>query len=454
MDKLLALLCFILGIGTILAAYPDGNAAVLVVILCSVLIVVLIHKLVPEKSQFLTRIFLVGLLARLSFGLFIHVFDFRDFFGGDAGTYDGYGFIVMESWFGRTSDLVSEDSVALRLSGIGRGMLYLVAAIYAIVGRNILAAQFFCAVVGAAIAPLLYVCSFKIFNNVRVSKVSAILAAVFPAFVIWTGQLLKDGLIIFLIVLAITMVIQLQKKFSYISLAVLLFSMVGIISLRFYIFYMISLAVVGTFIVGFKGSSQSILARILMLGVIGVGLTYLGVIRSANADFDKFGSLARIQNSREGLASADSGFAKDIDVSTTEGAITAIPIGLVYLFLAPFPWSLANLRQAITLPDIIVWYASIPFLIYGLMYSIKHRLRPALGILIFSVMLSLGYSLFQGNVGTAYRQRCQIQVFLFIFVGVGWTVFQEHRENRKALLKAENHRSNSRILGRSIENPN
>ena len=47
------------------------------------------------------------------------------------------------------------------------------------------------------------------------------------------------------------------------------------------------------------------------------------------------------------------------------------------------------------------------------------------------LLLTLAYSITQGNVGTAYRQRTQIQVFLFILIGVGWTVFQERRENKR-----------------------
>ena len=52
-------------------------------------------------------------------------------------------------------------------------------------------------------------------------------------------------------------------------------------------------------------------------------------------------------------------------------------------------------------------------------------------ILIFTAMLSLAYSVFQGNVGTAYRQRAQLLVFYFIFVAVGFVLMLEKREERK-----------------------
>jgi hypothetical protein len=44
-------------------------------------------------------------------------------------------------------------------------------------------------------------------------------------------------------------------------------------------------------------------------------------------------------------------------------------------------------------------------------------------------MLTLAYSLFQGNVGTAYRQRSQLLVFYFIFVAVGAVLLKERAED-------------------------
>ena len=171
--------------------------------------------------------------------------------------------------------------------------------------------------------------------------------------------------------------------------------------------------------------------------VAGIGLTYLGVVRTATSDVEKFGSLESVQRSRNDLAkSGESGFGADLDVSTTEGAISIIPIGFVYLMFAPFPWQVTNLRQAIALPETVLWWAMFPLMITGIIYTIKHRLREAFPILLFSIMLTLAYSIFQGNVGTAYRQRTQIQVFLFMFIAVGWVLRKEGKENKQIIAKA------------------
>lgn len=446
MKQILPIICFVTAIFIAVLDFPNSAVAVLVTMAAAVAIVALIRRFsAPEEADFLTNVFLVALLARLLLGTFIHLYDLRGFFGGDAQTYDVYGNWLSEIWFGQNI-----TDTAIRTTNSGWGMPYLVATLYSVVGRNIFAAQCFSAVIGAATAPLVYNCAHQIFGNRRVGKVSALLVALYPAFIIWSGQLLKDGLIVFLLVLTITMVLQLQKKFSYPTAAILIMSLFGILSLRFYIFYMVAVAAVGSFVIGFSSSPQSIFRRLVVLVVIGFGLTYLGVLRNAEKDIDQYANLEKIQASRSDLARAGSGFGQEIDVSTTEGLISAIPVGFVYLMFAPFPWQMTGFSQLMTLPDVLLWWAMMPFMIKGLWFSIKHRLRTSIAILIFSLMLTIAYSIFQGNVGMAYRQRIQIQVFLFMFAAVGWTLTQERRENRQTLLQTKRREQIKKTMQASI----
>ncbi len=442
---------FALALGASAVLYPEGFAAIIAVTMISILAIWAFRHYADDK-EYVTKIFLVALAARLGFGLFVHVFDLRDFFGGDANTYDFFGNRLMEIWSGRSvvNDLTSRRAMAT--SGAGWGMNYFVAAIYMVVGRNMLAAQSICGVIGAATAPMVYICAKKIFDNIRVAKYSALFIALFPSFIIWSSQLMKDGLIIFLLVLAMTMILQLQERVSYAGAAILAASLFGIMSLRFYIFYMVVVAVAGSFLVGTKNSFQSIVGRTASIVILGLMLTYFGVVRTANVDLDRFGNLEAVQRSRLDQAlSAKSGFGADVDVSTTEGAMAAIPIGLTYLMLAPFPWQVGNLRQTITLPEGLLWWAMIPFMIAGFWYSLRHRLRRAFPILIFSTTLTLAYSIFQSNVGTAYRQRTQIQVFLFMFIAVGWVLFKEKRENVQIERRRRREMFEASLKGRMAE---
>jgi hypothetical protein len=412
-------------------SFPNEASALLVVMTTAGIALGVFRHFTKEK-EFVTTLFLAALVVRLAFGMFVYVFDYRDFFGGDSETYHTLGGVIYDHWSGLVDSRDSFYRWATSTTRTGWGMNYLVAAIYVFTGKNLLAAQSFCAVIGAATAPMVYFCAKSIFSNSGVARTSALAVAFFPSFIIWSGQLLKDGVIIFLLVLAITMVLQLQEKISYAAITALILSLFGIITLRFYIFYMVAIAVAGSFVVGLSNKPTSIFRRAAVLIVIGLGLTYLGVLRNASVDFERYAELEKVQISRLDLArSAESGFNEEADVSTAEGAIATIPKGLAYLMLAPFPWQVSSVRQAITLPEVLLWWAMIPLMISGIIYAIRNRLRSTFPVLFFSLVLTLAYSIFQGNVGTAYRQRTQIQVFLFIFIAVGWELWKEKRSDKK-----------------------
>src|SRR5205085_1348789 len=115
--------------------------------------------------------------------------DLREFFGGDAFLYDQKGVHLVQIWLGHANQADLQAMEYDPAGGSGWGMYYLTGFIYLILGRNILAAQSLCAVVGAATAPMVFFCARKTFNNLRVAKLSALAIAVFPSFVMWSSQL-------------------------------------------------------------------------------------------------------------------------------------------------------------------------------------------------------------------------------------------------------------------------
>jgi hypothetical protein len=391
-----------------------------------------------EQGRFLFRIFIAGLLLRMIVGAGIYLFRGQDFFGGDALHYDFMGFAQLESWAG-DSFWKWELQTYMRGGTAAWGMNYLVGGVYAIVGRNMLAVQLVNSVLGATTAVLIFQCAHHAFNNLQVARIAAIAVAFFPSLVLWSAQGLKDGPIVFCLVVAILATLKLGQKLSFQYVVVLMLSIGAVFTLRFYVFYMICVAVGGAFVLGMQSfNATNFVRQFAAMIILGLALTYIGVTRSATTQYDQLVTFEQLQRSRQNLAeSAESGFGQDVDVSTTGGAISQIPLGLVYLLFAPFPWQVASLRQSITLPEMVVWWACFPLLILGLWFSIKHRLRQMSPILIFTSMLTLAYSVLQGNVGTAYRQRSQLLVFYFIFVAVGAVLLKEKREEKRRRAAAE-----------------
>ena len=446
MNAVLTLLYLLLCVGivifvpTLVAPYVadygifTGFDAAKAVLLCTALATIVGFYSYRREidGPFLLRLFVAGLITRVVIGLAIFVFRGQDFFGGDAITYDFYGSAQLLGWGGDKYYQSLANQFVRSGEGSGWGMVYLVAAVYGLIGRNMLAIQLMNAVFGSATAVVVYLCAQHVFQNSRVARIAGIAVAFYPSLVLWSAQGLKDGPIVFFLALAILSTLRLGEKLTIKYILILLGALIALLALRFYVFYMICVAIAGAFIIGMQQVTATSFARQLSAVILlGLALTYVGVTRSASLQIERY-SLQRLQLSRLDQArSAESGFGRDVDVSSTSGALSTIPIGVVYLLFAPFPWQITSLRQSITLPEMIIWWASFPLLVLGLWFAIKYRLRMISPILIFTVMLTLAYSVFQGNVGTAYRQRAQLLVFYFIFVAVGFVLVKEKREERK-----------------------
>jgi hypothetical protein len=438
MKSLLAVLSLATGVGVALLVPEFGTAAVLFCAALALLAGLIITRAPARDRNFLLQLFVAGLLARVLVGTLIHSFELQGFFGGDAITYDDLGEELVKFWHGQMSEFTFLGMMGPFMSR-NWGMIYVVGGIYYVLGRNPLAVQFLSAVLGAATAPIIFLCAQHIFRNSRVARISALFVAFYPSLILWSSQGLKDGPLVFLLALAMLATLKLGERLSVKYLLVLAPALFGISTLRFYVLFMMVAAIGGAFLIGKNPLSvRTVLRQVVVVAALGVAMTYLGVLRSATTQFETFGNLETVQRSRQDqVARADSGFGQDVDVSTTTGALSTIPLGMVYLLFAPFPWQLANLRQSITLPEMLVWWASFPLLVMGVWFTLKYRMRTAMPIIIFTMMLTLAYSIFQGNIGTAYRQRSQLLIFYFIFVAVGFVLVRERREERRQQLAQE-----------------
>lgn len=428
------LICLTLAVfGTALFIQPHyAPGALALCVITSLPTLIILARGTSEDRTFLLRVFTLGLLIRVIIATVIFTGHMEEFFGGDANTYDIYGRSLAASWHGDKYHLSRyEGFVASGASAWG--MLYIVAIVYELIGTNMFAIQLLNASIGSSTAIVVYSTAQLLFKNKRVSRWTCLLVCFFPSLILWSSQALKDGLIVLVLALAILCTLRLMEKVTVHYVLLLTLCLLGLLTLRFYTFYMMVAAVAGSFLIGMKQmTSQAFIGR--FLAVIGIGLvfTWFGVTQYAGNQITYYANLKMVQTSRVDLArNAESGFMKDVDVQTTEGALTAIPIGCLYLLFAPFPWQLASLRQSIALPEMVIWWLAFPLLILGFWYAIKHHLREVSPIIVFTTMLTLAYSLVQGNVGTAYRQRSQLLIFYFIFVAVGAVILKERAENKR-----------------------
>jgi len=393
-------------------------ASVLAAIL-NFFIVSRIRKSFPsDESTFLVRVFLFTLILRYCGAIWLNMYAgdsaFADAFWGDSSTYDFGGYVLALKWQG---EVLASPQASAAISGFG--FMYFVAGIYYFVGRNQFLVQLVNGAIGSIAVLVIYAIARKLFDAPS-AKWSARFTAFFPQMIFWSCAMYKDPSILLCIATSMLCVLHLREKFTPKYLLLFVAACLYLMTLRFYVFYMVAFATVGTFLFaqqrGLLGGLLAQAALVLTLG----GAMVLGVQRETIESQTAFFDLDRLQVSRQGQASlGKSAYGTDINVSSPEGVVAALPVGLVYLLFAPFPWAISGLRQVMTLPETLVWYGLMPALVRGALYTIRHRLRAALPILVFASILTVAYAVFQSNVGTAYRQRTQITMFFFILMGVG-----------------------------------
>lgn len=418
------MLLFALALGTSILLFPVGAVATLFCLSLTLITIQFIKK-IDIDYDFNVNLFLTALFLRVLLATIIYSMNLERFFGSDAIGYDEIGYELMRYFSGE----VRLNPYLLEWASINQ-MFYLVATVYWFVGRNPLFIQMFNALLGAATVYLIYLCAHTIFKNKKVARVAAVLTAFYPTLIVLSAQLLKDPIILFCLPLAILGTLKLQEKFDVRYLAVMLVGLIGTLFIRQYIFVMLTMAILCSFFLGPNLSVKQLLQRILLIGGMGIVLTYLGYTARILTQIQSYQSLEQVQKTRENFGQfAQSSYGEGTDVSTFSGLTEALPVNFSYMMFAPFPWEVINFRQSLVMPEILLWWLAFALGIIGLWYILRTHLRKAMVILVFTLILTLAYSIIQANVGQAHRQRTQIQIFFFIFTGVGFTVLNEFREN-------------------------
>jgi 4-amino-4-deoxy-L-arabinose transferase-like glycosyltransferase len=348
-------------------------------------------------------------------------------FWGDSSTYDHGGWVMSMRWGG---DVMLNRYTEGRVSGWG--FFYFVGALYYVFGRNQLLVQFVNGTIGALTVVVIYAIAKHLFD-VEVAQWAARFMAFFPQVVFWSGAIYKDPAVMFCIAVCMYAVLKLSVKLSLRHVGLFVAAALVLMSLRFYVFYFVAFATLSTFVLSQRRGVMASVASYVVVFAVFLGAFAFAASRETLEQQKSYLSFERLQITRTDQAMWGQSALEKADVSTPQGALAALPTGLVYLLFAPFPWALRGIRQMLTLPETLVWYALWPALIRGLMQTFRHRVRQALPILVFAASLTIAYAVFQGNVGTAYRQRTQVTMFYFIFMAAGLV----HRRRMRAQAQAQ-----------------
>ncbi len=354
----------------------------------------------------------------------------------DAGNYSKYAAELAQNWLNGTMPASFMESIQS-----GRDAWFIVAVLACFylftAGYEAVPLAIFAQCLLTSLTP---VYAYRAARRLGIAQDGALftgrLLAFSPAFVFWAGALYKEGLILFLTFILIDHVLQLQQKFRPISTFIVGICLFALFGLRFYIAAILSVTIIMSLIVGRQSKQQknplaSIVRQIILIAILLAVFALFGlgdrVFNVLGGDIEK--SLADINTSRKDLATASSGYQRDIDILTVSDAIAYMPIGLIYFLFVPFPWHIGNFRQNFTILEVLIWAIIIyPLCIRGMVRGIRINFSGSFFLALSTIAITCFYALFMGNIGTAYRLRVLVWAIIALFAGWGWSIRNARRK--------------------------
>lgn len=328
----------------------------------------------------------------------------------DAVGYHRGAISLVEHWAG--------EAPSPSLPGGKEGFYYLLGALYWMFGPHRVAGLVLNATLAAALVPLMSDLTYRQFGR-DAAKYATPLVVLLPGLFLWTSQLLKEAAILFLIAVAAYCAVLITERVALTPLI----GMSASLALLFTFRGPVALVVTGGLLAGIIFGSRQ------LLGGVGTGLTattlVLLIVVTLGVGLSGYESalesdLSRANIVRQDLARAGSGIRPDVDISTPRKALSYLPVGLVDLFLGPFPWQLRSGLQVFSLADVIVWWTLLPSLWRGLQVARRRRGgRRSLALLLPAIILSVELALVIGNFGTIVRERTQVVILLLPFIALG-----------------------------------
>ena len=381
-----------------------------------------------DARAFLRRLIFYGFLLRAALALLLDATEYSRLLAPDEETYAGRAWLLALFWAG---EVLIRPSWMAGGSGSGPlGYFYLNAAFFYVFGQTELPIKLTNAFLGAFTARYVYLVTLDIFGD-AVGRRAAILYMFFPSIILWSTLNIRDVWVIYLILFICYKSARLSRGYSYVGAFQLLLALYALTFFRDYLFFAISLAPVAALVIG---RSRNFGRNLVLAILVGLGIVLLlqqGVVSERGASRM---SLEALSQARRDMATGDSAFHGNVDISTPLKALLFLPIGIAYFLFAPFPWEITSLLKALALPEMIFMYTLIPAMFRGVRYAIGHAFRDSAQLLLLTVFLTVSYALGEGNVGTLYRHRAQAVTFYLIFAAVGLELRNRQRQREAVAL--------------------
>lgn len=350
----------------------------------------------------LPGIIMGGYALRLFIQFFIRdVQFFSHAIGGDSFAYEEYGAVMARMW--RTVGvhyITSDDGLNIGATSLPQNLFAFI--IYLNDGDK---TRLGCTAVVALAAGLTALNIFLLSVQFGAERKNALIMSSIiyfqPAFLFYTSDLYKDGLVLCIALGALGSALRLSFRISLVHAVIGAISLFLLWYVRFYLIFV----TVAPLLVGIAGLGSKKLTRpffaALILGTIAIALaSFTDILQLATeraaATFDQATSARSIMGNAKN--ETGSGVIFD-DGGSPYGAL---PAKLAYTLFSPFPWAGGSLGFQFGKVDGFLWY----FIMYRAARAIRQADRRLVLLLAtFVLPCTVMYAMTMANVGLIVRQR-------------------------------------------------
>ena len=371
-----------------------------------------------EDKRFILVLFVSGIFLRatLSFVLYSlsYAQGYSGFLSGDAGIYSKRAWQLAQFWLDPL-----KNSFPLTSYGMN-GYTYFNAFFYSLFGYGPLVLKFINCLLGTASGILIFYIAKDIFNA-KIARLSAIFVVFSPSLIRWSIDVLKDPMINFLIILFFWILIKLrEKKWFYLIPSIFVVLIIKILGNPLYPILAFMLVFVFFMVLRSKPLKIVVLIFLICSIILIFYLTDMNPRDQAQELLKKAAFYQKLQ-----AQSDEAGYFLYGNTTITEGRINLISLplsylkGLSYALFSPFPWAMTSHLQLFAYPQILLWYFLFPFVLIGVLLSLRYKIKGTLAVIVFIFLVSSLLALVEGNIGSVFRHRDWISPFFLIFAVTG-----------------------------------
>ena len=379
----------------------------------------------PKDTMDLPSIFLLGVTLRWVVAALVHILVYRSMpglFGPDEIWYDEAARYYAEYLHGRVPDPFPDSYAG--------GVIWVSSAFYYVFGWLPIMPKFMNGIMGAWASVFTALIGERLFSR-TVGKRAGFIAAMVPSLVLWSSINTKDMATLFGSSLSLLAFLHLREKTRPELWFLFVFGLLYTASNRPYEIVFVGIGVMASFVLA---DPKKLFRNLALAAVLGVALMFIfsktGALDMAT-DGDQ-SAIDRINMYRVGYAEG-TGSAIDytmVDTSTPAGIAAWAPIGLVFFWLAPFPFTGGSIISLATSPEMIIWYLLLPSVFRGLRLAIQKRTRLVMPLVAYVMVSSVGWATVVTNVGTLYRFRAQVMYLPLICMAAD-QIRREHAARMK-----------------------